>query len=375
MRPAHEANVTTHPSAIGAPDIDAPPATGVWTLANGHPIIAERGGPATMLVPTEQVRLLAVDLPLPNRAKRLEALPFAIEDQVAEPMESLHLVLGAELSPKKYLVGVVAQEVMAGWTAIAESAGLGHAAIVPDALALPRPGEGEWAVSLTRGRALVRSGEGIGFAVPAALLMPAWEAAGKPPVRSHGEPLPAAMGAGAADAVALSVALTNPALDLRQGLYARNTARMPALWRRLGWVVAIGAAAHIAIAGADTLMLRRIADRRADDTRALAAIAAPGANLGEDLAASVTELLPRGNTAAPDAFLPLLNRLSSALAPLGGFAVRAIGFQANTLTMDLDGADPALSARIDAALRSARISGRVTQTPDGGLRITASNAR
>ncbi|AJP74435.1 general secretion pathway protein GspL [Sphingomonas hengshuiensis] len=348
----------------------------MWTLAGGRLIIAEPGGPATMLVPTEQVRLIDVDLPLPSRAKRLEALPFAIEDMVAEPVESVHLALGAETSPKRYLVGIVAHEVMARWVEIAESAGLGDAAIVPDALALPLPPEGEWSVERAGERALVRSGAGIGFAVPAALLVPAWESAGRPRVHSCGEPLPAEMAADTAivSPGAMAARLHVPALDLRQGRYARRRAATPALWRRLGWIVAIGAAAHIVIAGADTLMLRRIADSRAADTRALAAIAAPGANLGEDLAASVADLLPRGSSAPPDAFLPLLTRLSGALAPLGGFAVRSIGFQANTLTMDVDGTDPSLSARIDAALRSARISGRVTQTPDGGLRITARNA-
>lgn len=376
MRPAHEANVTIPPSALDAPDAESPPAAGVWTLAGDRLIIAEPGGPATVLVPTEQVRLLAVDLPLPSRAKRLDALPFAVEDMVAGPVEALHLALGTELSPKRYLVGAVAQTVMAEWAAIADDAGLGHAAMVPDALALPQPAPEGWAVELSGDRALVRSGDGTGFAVPPALLLPAWEAAGRPAVISYGAPLPAAMAAQSAGtgAGALAQRLLNPALDLRQGGYARRRAAMPRMWRRLGWIVAIGVAAHVAIAVADTLMLQRIADTRAQDARALAAIAAPGANLGEDLAGSIADLLPRTGGAAPDAFLPLLNRLSGALAPLGGFVVRGIDYQANTLTMDVEASDPSLSARIDAALRAARIAGRVTQAPDGTLRITASNA-
>jgi general secretion pathway protein L len=376
MRPSHEANVTASGRAIGAPDASEPLAAGVWTLAGGRLIIAERGGPATILVPTEQVRLLAVDLPLASRAKRLEALPFAIEDQIAEPIESVHLALGAEVAPKRYLVSVVRHEVMGNWVEAATEAGLGHAAMVPDALALPRPPEDEWAVDLAAERAVVRAGDGTGFAVPPAMLQAAWQAAGRPAVSSYGLPLPGEMMAGGSTpAPGLSERLLAPALDLRQGPYARRRGALPNVWRRLGWIVALGAAAHVVIATADTVMLRKIADRREADTRALAAIAAPGANLGGDLAASVADLLPAGSGGPPDTFLPLLTRVSGALGPLSGVInVRAINYQANALTLDLDGTEPGLAGRVDAALRAARVRGAVTRSPDGSIRITASNA-
>lgn len=377
MRPSHEANVTASARALGAPDASEPLAAGVWTLAGGRLIIAERGGPATILVPTGQVRLLAVDLPLASRAKRLEALPFAIEDQIAEPIESVHLALGAEIAPKRYLVGVVRHDVMVAWVETAGEAGLGQAAMVPDALALPRPSAGEWAVDLAAERAVVRAGDGTGFAIPPAMLQPAWQAAGRPTVLSYGAPLPAEMMADGSTLApgALAERLLAPALDLRQGPYARRRASLPDIWRRLGWIVALGAAAHLVIAAADTVMLRTIADRREADTRALAAIAAPGANLGGDLAASVADLLPAGGNAPPDTFLPLLTRISGALGPLSGaISVRAIQYQANALTLDLDGTEPGLVGRIDAALRASRVPGSVTRSPDGSIRITASNA-
>lgn len=377
MRPSHEANVTASSRAIGAPDAPEPLAAGVWTLAGGRLIIAEPGGPATVLVRTEQVRLLAVDLPLASRAKRLEALPFAIEDQIAEPVESVHLALGAEIAPKRYLVGVVRHEIMAAWVETADAAGLGYAAMVPDALALPRPAEGEWAVDLAADRAMVRTGDGTGFAIPPAMLQAAWVAADRPAARAYGAALPEEMAAGGATLApgALSERLLAPALDLRQGAYARRRASLPNIWRRLGWIVALGAAAHVVIATADTVMLRTIADRREADARAAAAIAAPGANLGGDLAASVADLLPTGNAGPPDTFLPLLTRISGALGPLSGsINVRAINYQGNALTMDLDGTDPGLVGRIDAALRASRVAASVTRSPDGSIRITANNA-
>ncbi|KRC79093.1 general secretion pathway protein GspL [Sphingomonas sp. Root241] len=377
MRPSHEANVTASARALGAPDASEPLAAGVWTLAGGRLIIAEVGLPATVLVPSEQVRLLAVDLPLPSRTKRLQALPFAIEDRIAEPVDSVHIVLGEEVAPGRYLVAVVKHEVMARWVAIVEEAGLGHAAIVPDVFGLRRPDEGLWAVLLDSDRAIVRAGDGTGFAIPAIptkLLQTAWDAAGKPPAIALGLPLPEEMwgGEGATDTPSNAA---YSGFDLRQGIYARRRAALTNVWRRLGWIVALGAAAHVVIATADTVMLRTIADRREADTRALAAIAAPGANLGGDLAASVADLLPAGGSAPPDTFLPLLTRVSGALGPLSGaINVRAINYQANALTLDLDGTEPGLVGRIDAALRASRVPGSVTRSPDGSIRITASNA-
>jgi general secretion pathway protein L len=384
MRAAHEAYVTPSSNTINASEGQEPRAAGVWTLAGDRLIIADPDGPATILVPTEQVRLLAVDLPLPSRARRLEALPFAIEDLIAEPAESLHLALGAEIAPKRYLIGVVRHEVMERWVDLADAGGLGQAAMVPDALALPVADEDNWSAEIRRGRVVVRTGEG-GFAGPIPLLRAAWEqaphksdlevtiAGDTPP---EGE-LPDGWTVHAAgyDPAATLENLARSPLDLRQGRYAIRRAGNSTFWRRLGWIVAIGAAAHTAIAFADTLMLRSIADRRAAETRTVASLAAPGANLSGDLKTTIPDLLPKGGTRAPDAFLPLLTRVSGALQPLGGsLSVRQVAFEGNTLTMDIDGTDPGLAARIDAALRGAQVRATTTRSPDGSIRITASAA-
>ncbi|MHA6720822.1 type II secretion system protein GspL [Sphingomonas sp. RS6] len=360
-----------------------PRAAGVWTLAGDRLIIIDADGPATVVVPSERVRMLAVDLPLPSRAKRRAALPFAIEDRIADPLDSVHLALGTRIDPQdapnRYLVGVVRRETMAEWVALAQAQGLGDAAMVPDALLLPRPGEG-WAVAVRQGRALVLAADGTGFAVPAALLRAAWEAAGRPRIYNHGEPLADDMQSVAAASDTRQpggrAALAAAELDLRQDEFAvRTRAGISSGWRRLGWIVAAGAAAHVAIAGADTVMLRRIADQRAEQTRAIVSLAAPGADLSGDLVGAVTGLLPQGSGGPPDRFMPLLVRVSAALGPVsGGVAVRALRFEGNVLTLDLAPGDAGLAERIGAALRAARISGNATASPDGAIRITASAA-
>lgn len=354
------------------PDIPELPAGGVWTLSGGRLIIAEPDAPATILVPSESVLLLAVDLPIANRAKRLAALPFAIEDRIADPLDAVHIALGAEVAPQRYLVAVVRHAVMLQWVEAADAAGLGHAAMVPDALALPAPGEGEWSAEAAAGRVLVRSGDGTGFAISAALVSQAWEAAGRPQILNCGAApigeLPQTPREG--DGGGLAERLLTPPVDLRQGAYARRPAAGSSWLRRLGWIAAAGVAAHAVIAAADTVMLRAIAERRAEDTRIVVARAAPGTSLSGDLRTSVADLLPPPG-AAGSALIPLVTRTSQALAPIASaVSARTMRFEGNALVLELDPGEPGLADRVRGALRAGGVPGDVTAGADGALRVT-----
>lgn len=346
-------------------------ATGVWTLAGGRAIIAEPDGPATILVPSESVLLLRVALPLASRAKRIEALPFAIEDRIADPIESVHIALGAEIAPQTYLVAVVRHAQMASWVEAAELGGLAHAAIVPDALALPAPDAGEWIAETRDGRTLVRSGDGTGFAVPSALVGPAWERAGRPRIWTVGAhpigELPQAPWTGGGG---LAERLASPTIDLRQGLYARRAAAGSSWKKRLAWIAAAGIAAHVVIAAADAVMLRVIAERRAEDVRSAVAQAAPGANLSGDLEASVVGMLPASGP-PPGKFVPSVTAASRALAPLSSMVTaRAMRFEGNALVLEIEPGPPDLPERVRAAFRTAAVPAQVGVGTDGTIRVT-----
>lgn len=331
-------------------------------------VMVDPDGPATVLVPTESVLLTAVDLPLASAAKRIAALPFAVEDRIADPVEVVHLALGAELEPKRYLAGVVRHSIMSSWLARLELAGLSDAALVPDALALPRPDAGQWAVAIEGRRALVRVPDGTGFALPDALLPGAWERAGRPQVLVFGDPLPAPM-EGVTSATHVADQLDRPALDLRQGVYTARPAGSP-FWRRLGWIAGIAVAAHAVIVLADVMMLRAIAYRRAAETIALVQQMAPNAQISGDVAAGVADLLP---VAQGDArFGALLSRLSAALMPMqGALSVRSVHYNNGELSMDIDTLDPAVAARVRSALSASGIAATVDRSPSGGLLVRA----
>ena len=346
------------------------PVRGIWTLSDTGPSIVDGEGPATILVPSESVRLLAVDLPLSSRTKRREALPFAIEDRIADSPEAVHLALGEEVAPKRFLVGVVAHDRMAAWVEAAQAAGLGHAAMVPDSLCVPVPPEGAWAIDATGERALVRSADGTGFALPRATLEAAWERAGKPRTIAYGAPLPERM-AGDEAPGDLAAMMNPPALDLRQGEYARRAmASGSGFGRRLAWIVGIGALAHAGIATADTILLQSIANQREAEVRALVQQMAPGATLGDDVPGQIADMIPAPGSG--DRFVPTLTRLSAALAPVASaIAMRSITYRADGMTMDMDTLAPDALPRIRAALSDAAIDARVTGAADGSVRIEA----
>lgn len=311
---------------------------------------------AIVLVPSEHVLMIAAELPLASHRRRIEALPFAIEDRLAEPLDAAHVVLGGALGPRRYLAGVVRHEQMREWMAVLESAAMGHAALVPDALALPLPSAGRWSVDLAGGRAVVRTDDGGGFAIPETQLRSAWAAAGKPSCTAFGDRLPPELAgdppADMADAALepLASRLVSPPLNLRQGRYAARRVALSPLRRRVAIVAASGLLAHGAIAAAETVALRAIAGEKEAETRSLLAIAAPGRPAGGDVIAAAAEMLPAGN-AAPGRFLPLLASASGVLTSAGA-ELHALSFddRQGTLALEVKAPEAAALERVVAAL-------------------------
>jgi len=334
---------------------------GVWMLDGSVPHrIAGDAVRDIVLVPAEQVLLLSVALPLPSHARRLAALPFAIEDRIAARIDEVHLALGGQGPDGGWLAAVVDPQLMAGWIAAAEESGLGNAAIMPDALALPVPEAGRWHVHRVGARILVRLPDGSGFAAMEPLFLSLWGAAGRPDC----------------DEIGLGAEAVPVALDLRQGPFARPRQGLSRTARRVALVGAAGLLAHGAIATADTFALRSIAAQRGAELTAQLNVSAPGRFTGSDpheAAALAAELLPVGGSAAPGALLPLLTRASAALAPFGGaVTIRGLSFDetAHSLRFDCDLADPGAASGIVGALRQAGLAGRF----EGGSLIVTGGA-
>lgn len=311
-----------------------------------------------ILVPSERVLTLVVDLPLSSRAEKLAALPFAVEDQVADPLDAVHVALGAEVGPQRHLAGVVRHEVMIQWLAAAAAAGVPRASVAPDYLGLPRPAAG-WTLRIEDGRALVRTAEGPGFALPAEGLEAAWIGAGRPPVDASGDVPPALMSTSEA---ALTLATDAPAgppmLDLRQGPYMPRGRPELALMRRLALVALAGLTAHTLVLAADAWALSRTAASRRAETAALARQAAPGLSTDGDLIAALAPLLEADPGTARSRFFPLFSRTSAALRPLSDtLTLQSLSFAADgALTLEVQAPDIAAVQRVQTTLTAAGLS-------------------
>lgn len=147
-----------------------------WTLidrdgqveARGHDALDTLAGRANgrrvlVLVPTEEVLLTHVTIPTRNHQKRLQAIPFALEDQVVGDIDDLHFAAGTPDATGSSAVAVVAHTRMRAWTDALARAGLAPARMTADALALPEQADA-WTALVEDGRFVVRTGVDTGFA-------------------------------------------------------------------------------------------------------------------------------------------------------------------------------------------------------------------
>ena len=105
----------------------SPPVTG--QLSEAVKDVGDR--PVIVLVPAGDSATLAVDLPA--RGARLRAaLPFALEEQVADEIEHLHFAPGKRFSNGRLPVAVVSHDRMAEWLGRLDEAGIRASQLIPE---------------------------------------------------------------------------------------------------------------------------------------------------------------------------------------------------------------------------------------------------
>jgi len=132
--------------------------------------LTERASTRTVdvLIPASSITLTSVDLPEKGQRQAIKALPFMLEESLAQDVDELHFVVG----PRKggaLSVAVVAHELMQNWLTWLASAGLKAKCIVPDSLALPLA-ECDWAAMTFGQDILLRTGEAQGVSLEASWL-------------------------------------------------------------------------------------------------------------------------------------------------------------------------------------------------------------
>lgn len=116
-----------------------------------------QGGQLVVLVPAADVLLTSARIP--GRAQRVrQAVPYVLEEQLAEEVEGLHFALGRRDKEQRLPVAVVSRARLTDWLKRLEAAELRPQRMLSEAQALPwRPGQ--WSLLLGTEGALLRFGE------------------------------------------------------------------------------------------------------------------------------------------------------------------------------------------------------------------------
>nr|WP_232847127.1 type II secretion system protein GspL [Shewanella nanhaiensis] len=140
-------------------------ASGELKDASALSSLTERAGnrPVDVLVPSSAITLTSVELPEKGQRQAIQALPFMLEESLAENVDELHFVPGPR-TDGELSVAVVAHQQMQDWLSWLHEAGLKVKNVVPDCLALPLD-ECQWAAIKFNQEYLVRTGEGSGVSL------------------------------------------------------------------------------------------------------------------------------------------------------------------------------------------------------------------
>lgn len=274
--------------------------------------LAESLQVSPLILPGEQVSLMATVLPLRGiRAKRA-ALPFALEDRISAPLEDIHIAFCRALDkPDQVLAAVVDRNVMQA------AVNAGDSPVLPEIFALPTPVSVDqtlvWAIWLSGSRALVRVSDGTGFVVDAAMLPLIWQQAVKPQIKSYGDALPDIIVASSYDPTPPKPDAKDLSVDLRQGAFAHKAADWSRYLKRAAIIAGVGLIGHLGIMIADTVALTRIADRERAAAQAAIDTLLPGLIVTPDVQPILRRFSPVESPPKGSAFLPILGDMSAAL--------------------------------------------------------------
>ncbi|MEO7387058.1 MAG: type II secretion system protein GspL [Gammaproteobacteria bacterium] len=343
------------------------PATG--PLADAAALGAGRR--TLVLVPAVRVLRTRVQVPVKGANKITQALPFALEDLLAEDVEELHFAAGTRYPDEQVAVAVVRRERMDSWQAQLETAGIQPQALYADSDAVLDIA-GTSMLVLEQHQALLRDPGGdpvVSELESLDGLLELWLAQpvaagidGTPPPRhlqvydATVDGLPNTVWERYQDRVAslevrrlpdgallrlAAAVVTQPGVNLLQGDYARRKSmgNYWPRWRLAAALVATLAAAVIATTGADAWRLKRESAALEAEIRQAASFVFPGTDAGSDLRSLVdAQLNGAGGTAAAAAsrqFLETMQTVSVAVAKTGNAKVEGVNYRGGVLELQV----------------------------------------
>lgn len=134
------------------------------------------GRHVTLLVPGESVLLTQATVPARNRQRMMQALPYLLEERLAQDVDLMLFAAGPRQRDGTVEVGVIERAWLERELETLREAGIEPEHALPDVLALPLEPDA-WTVLEDGGMALVRTGPRSGFAIDISALVPVLGAA------------------------------------------------------------------------------------------------------------------------------------------------------------------------------------------------------
>src|ERR1700704_1118769 len=313
--------------------------------------------PAGILVwtPAAETLFLRARLPTRSTAKIVQALPFALEEQLVDPPERLHFAFAHE-ADGELAVAVTRRERMESWLGALAAAGVAPTHLAPVTLFVPLA-DRAWTLAFVDGEIVLRSGARAGLGGPAEQRPPAWLHAALAEARTEASAperillvdAPADLDSGAwREALGLPLEsmpgdATVPAapLDLLQQHYAPR-ARLAALKRAYLPAAALLAAwlfATLALDGIEWARLSRAASAADEEMRALLLKSFPETRAildpAEQMRRGLEDLGAGSGIAAPGDMLFLLARAAPVIERESRVRAQGIEYAARTLVIRL----------------------------------------
>lgn len=312
-----------------------------------------------LLVPGTDVVLWKAHVPGLRGQKLRQALPFSLEDDLAQDVETLHFAMGASTGEGERNVAVVSRQHMESWLAPLREHGIEPDAIYPEMFGVPEPEESAWTVLLDNGFVLARTGPQSGFACEASMFpdLTALESLpddlqltvyARQREQARANELCAGFEAASihrknywSTLAVLAEGLNSKAIDLRQGMYAISRG-----WQRWGLPYRASAILLVALFLVQLAVLSATRVQLSDQNRMLQHQANhiyrqlfPGDNRVVDIRAQtqshLSSLSQSGNGQA--GLLFLLEKTSRALNAVPGLHVTRLQYQRGKLLLGLRG--------------------------------------
>ncbi|UCB53990.1 MAG: type II secretion system protein GspL [Thiotrichales bacterium] len=117
-----------------------------------------------VLLDSSNVHLNHVQLPTSNRQKMLRAVPYALEEQLAEDIEDFHFVIGKTDPGYGTPVAGIRKDTIENLLSVFQQADISIDAVIPDAICTPAA-PGQWSVLIYGDKALLQYGDLIGTVI------------------------------------------------------------------------------------------------------------------------------------------------------------------------------------------------------------------